>query len=85
MSFLLSLSMSVSSFFALSCFRKGQRWTAQTCTVLGTAGMQSEPSSAPSPAPWPLADGECANQGSRVLSHPALGEVRGRWMCFSAA
>lgn len=38
-SFLLSPSMPVSSFFSLSCFWKGQGWTAQTCTVLGTAGM----------------------------------------------
>lgn len=86
-SFLLSLSRSVSSFFALSSFWRGQHWTAQTCTVLGTAGMQSEPSSTPSPAAWPLAGGECAKQGSWVLtqSHPALGEVQSRWMCSSAA
>lgn len=53
-SFLLSLSMSVSSSFALSCFWKGQHWRAQTCTLSGTAGMQSEPSSTPTPAPWYL-------------------------------
>lgn len=34
-SFLLSLSRSVSSFFALSSFWRSQHWTAQTCTVLG--------------------------------------------------
>lgn len=56
--FLLSFPVSVSSFFALSCFWKGQ--------------------SAPRPAAWPLADGECAKQ----RSHPALGQVQGKWTWF---
>lgn len=75
MSFLLSLSVSVSNSFARSWFWKGQCWTARACTLLGTAGTQNEPSSTPAPAARALAGGEGANPGSRVLSHPALGEV----------
>ena len=54
-------------------------------TQLGTAGRPNEPRSALGPSAWPFAGEEHTNRGSRVLSHPAFGEVQDTWMCFSAA
>lgn len=64
-SFFLSLSMSVSSLFALCCFQKC--WRMHTCTVVGTGGMQSRPSSTPTLAARPPAGGEYGKQGIWAL------------------
>lgn len=63
--FFLSLSMSVSSLFALCCFQKC--WCMHTCTVVGTGGMQSRPSSTPTLAARPPAGGQYGKQGSWAL------------------
>lgn len=69
-SFFLNFSMSVSSFFALSCFWKDQCWLTQI--ALGTKGTGIVPRSTPGLAAQPLAGGECANQG---CSGGCLGKV----------